>query len=75
MAKIQNLLVVVHLGGQRFNKLLVTVSIRVLHCALETNVEVHASEVNLVGVENLVASHTLQIDRQLQTLPCERIAH
>ena len=43
----KNLLVVVHLGGQRFNKLLVTVSIRVLHCALETNVEVHASEVNL----------------------------
>ena len=43
----KNLLVVVHLGGQRFNKLLVTVSIRVLHCALETNVEVHASEVDL----------------------------
>ena len=43
----KNLLVLVHLGGQRFNKLLVSISVRALHCALETYVEVHAGKVDL----------------------------
>ena len=43
----QNLLILVHLGGQRFNKLLVTLGVRALHCALETDIKVHAGEINL----------------------------
>ena len=35
----------------------------------------HACQVNLIGIEDFIACHTLQIDVELKALPTESVAH